>query len=114
LSRLAREARARGEDFDTFWWRALRVGESLVTRYDRNPPDDCVIWPRDTWDRRNDMEAILSTEGAWRRAYEHIKPKPCEAALAILSPAAENLPVSGFTPAADVRSARERDHAVAA
>jgi hypothetical protein len=86
LFRLAVEARAEGLDFEEFWTRALRPGKSLVTRHWSDPPPECVVWPRDTFDRQNAMAAIHATREGWRRAYEGEEPSRPELALYTLGP----------------------------
>ena len=108
LRRLAEAALCDGLDFETFWERALRIGKPLVTRHRESPPDDCVIWPRDTFDRQNARLAILETRWAWESAYEGWKATEAELALQALGPA-----LDGFGTLADVRSPHGH-HAIAA
>lgn len=94
LLRLAAAARREGVEFDDFWLQATRPGQPLVTRHKAAPPTDCIIWPRDTFDRRNAMEAILATESAWRRAYLREPPARGELAIQVLAPALSGLAAS--------------------
>ena len=109
LLRLAVQARADGLDFAAFWHRALRPGQPLVTRHRSLLPEGCVVWPRDTFDRQNDMRAIYSTKRAWRRAYEGLPPTRGDLAVQALGPA-----LSGFAVMGERESAHEREPAVAA
>ena len=108
LRRLAEAALVEGLDFESFWERALRVGKPLVTRHRTCPPGDCVIWPRDTFDRQNARLAILETREAWRSAYEGLPPRREELALQALGPA-----LDGFGALMDVRSP-DGHHCIAA
>ena len=108
LRRLAVEARAEGLPFSEFWRRALRPGQSLVTRHWAHPPKDCVVWPRDTYDRSCDREAIKQTRAAWRRAYLNLPPSRNELALQVLAPVLE-----GFDPPGETDCAHEREHVAA-
>lgn len=110
LRRLAEEALRGAVPFDEFWAAAVLPSGPLVTRHRRNPPSGCVIWPRDTFDRRNSITAILDTREAWRRAYEGWDPTPGERALAMLGPV---LTADGFGALAVEHSEHEH-HCVAA
>ena len=109
LRLLAEAALQDGVDFEEFWEQALRLGKPLVTRHKANPPADCVIWPRDTFDRQNARKAILETREGWRRAYDGEPPLIPELALQALGPALE-----GFDLCGDVASPHGPEHAVAA
>lgn len=93
LRELAELALLDGTPFDVFWERAVRPGRSPVTWASSPPPDEvarilneCVIWPRDTFDRNVSMVAILDSREAWRRAYEGVPPTRFERALIVLAP----------------------------
>ena len=105
LRRLAEEARLYDVPFDEFWAAAVLPPGPLVTRHRKHPPSGCVIWPRDTFDRRNSIEAILTTRDTWRRAYEGLPPTPGERALAMLGPV---LTADGFASLAVEHSEHER------
>lgn len=79
-------AKSEGLGFEDFWTRALRPGRALVTRHWSDLPDDCVVWPRDTFDRQNAMAAIYETRDGWRRAYEGENPTRQELALSAIGP----------------------------
>lgn len=99
-----------GVPFDVFWAAAVLPPGPLVTRHQKRPRSGCVIWPRDTYDRRNSIEAILWSRDAWRRAYEHEPPTRGERALAMLAPL---LSAGGLASLAVEHSTHER-HCVAA
>jgi hypothetical protein len=106
LRRLAEDARREGLDFTEFWDQVIRPDRPLVTRHRPDPPTDCVIWPRDTFDRQNARKAIMETREAWRRAYEGETPTRGDLALQALGPA-----LNGLTPEAGLRSDREPAYA---
>ena len=109
LRLLAESALAEGLGFDEFWERALRPGKPLVTRHKINPPGDCVIWPRDTFDRQNARAAIIDTRRGWKRAYEGKPPVRAELALQALGPVFD-----GFGAVEVAASPHGPEHAVAA
>lgn len=68
-----------------------------------------MVWPRDTFDRQNDIAAISATRVTWQRAYENEPASRGELALQALGPA-----LDGLTGAESLRSPGEPEHAVAA
>lgn len=95
LRDLAIIARAEGLPFDVFWQRATLPGEKPVTwaTPERERPDGCVIWPRDTTDRNMNREIVASKEvrEGWRRAYEGWAPTRADRALTALAPGMSRL-----------------------
>lgn len=90
LSVLALAARREGLSFGAFWERAVRPGLQVITwrmAVERRPVG-CVVWPNDTFDRQQALEATLDPVVAdgWRRAYELAPPERREAALKVLAP----------------------------
>lgn len=91
LRALALLARQDALPFDRWWVLALRPGEPPVTwsTPELARPGRCVIWPRDTIDRRLSIQATLEARDGWRRAYERAKPTGPEKALRLLAPLLE-------------------------
>lgn len=86
LAELAREARGRGETFESFWYRAVRPERSqrMVMVTTGEPPPGCVLWPTDPKDRKEWRHAILTSRDAWCRAYYRLPQEPAERAVKIL------------------------------
>lgn len=87
LGELMLEARRRGETFDEFWLRAVRPEkwQRIVMVTDREPPEDCVLWPTDPKDRREWRSAILQTRDGWRRSFERLPKTSRDSAVAVLA-----------------------------
>ena len=88
LARLARDARAEGLDFESFWQRAVRPDLRPILTTTRPRPTACVIWPSDSVESRTwrDVLAMPEVIEAWRRAYDQLPPTPGERALIRLAP----------------------------
>jgi hypothetical protein len=89
LVQLAREARAEGLDFESFWERAVRPGKPPFIW--RNVPSEehrrglkAIVWPNDTKTRDDDQQAVEDTRDSWHRAYVGHPPLRRERALPYL------------------------------
>jgi len=77
-----------GTPFEEFWRRAVRPGCPPVTWGTpiEKRPAGCVVWPRDTDDRKLYRDVTEDCKDGWRRAYEGVAPTPGEHALLRLAP----------------------------
>jgi hypothetical protein len=78
-------ARRRGLDFETWWAEAVREKRPLIMTNHPHPPEGCIRWPTDVYDRRAWQSVIYSTKEGWRRVYERIAPTAAERALEVLA-----------------------------
>ncbi|HEX7088748.1 MAG TPA: hypothetical protein VF192_01360 [Longimicrobiales bacterium] len=93
LRLLAEAARRDGLSFQRFWELAVRPGQPAITwstPAGERPPR-CVVWPRDTTDRKLSIAATLGAKDGWRRAYEGVPPSGPEKALQLLAPLMQSL-----------------------
>lgn len=88
LLELARWARAGGQDFDTFWLRAVRPGVQPVVQASwpaEEIPPAVVVWPSDGGDRRFWIRAIVGAEETWRAAYERRPLSKIDQTMAVIT-----------------------------
>lgn len=101
LSRIAREARRQGHEFELLWTHAVRQGRANVLTSTPEArvrellaeawpldgePLNCIRWPSDSGDRITWQGAIYESCEGWRRAYANEPPLLCDLALVRLRP----------------------------